>query len=192
MILAETRSAARKGAGQAAADAARRFRRAVRDHGRAAGHHPPARSAAARIPAAQTTRRSTEVAQAPAWRVDDAARARRSCTSQPDARPSRLPPRRSPIRKSTRCRPAPSSRRRATSRSGQAAPIPEMMIPLVATKRELDMMKALVDERREGRLRRDGRRGRLSVGTMIELPRAALRPARSREWPSSSRSAPTT
>ena len=43
---------------QAAADAALGFRRAVRDHGRPAGHHPPARSAAARVPAARPTRRS--------------------------------------------------------------------------------------------------------------------------------------
>ena len=46
------REGAPRRARQAAADAARRFRRAVRDHGRAAGDHPPARSAAARIPAA--------------------------------------------------------------------------------------------------------------------------------------------
>ena len=36
---------------EAAADAARRFRRAVPRDGRAAGNHPPARSAAARVPA---------------------------------------------------------------------------------------------------------------------------------------------
>ena len=41
-----------RGAGQAPADAAQRFHRAVRDHGRPAGDHPPARSAAARVPAA--------------------------------------------------------------------------------------------------------------------------------------------
>ena len=40
-------------AGQTAADAARRFRSDLQGDGGLAGHHPPARSAAARIPAAQ-------------------------------------------------------------------------------------------------------------------------------------------
>jgi pyruvate,orthophosphate dikinase len=40
------------GACQASADAARRLRRAVQNHGQVAGHHPVARSAAARISAA--------------------------------------------------------------------------------------------------------------------------------------------
>ena len=41
-----------QGAGQAAADAARRLHRALRDHGGPSGHDPPARPAAPRIPAA--------------------------------------------------------------------------------------------------------------------------------------------
>ena len=50
------RAGAPRRAGQAAADAARRLRRAVRDHEGPAGHDPPARSAAARIPAAHRGR----------------------------------------------------------------------------------------------------------------------------------------
>ena len=47
------RGRAQSRAGQAAADAARRFRSHLQGDGGPAGHHPPARSAAARIPAAQ-------------------------------------------------------------------------------------------------------------------------------------------
>ena len=53
MILADDAEGRTQGAGQDPADAARRLRRAVRDHGGPAGHHPPARPAAARVPAAR-------------------------------------------------------------------------------------------------------------------------------------------
>ena len=49
-------SRAQSGAGQAAADAAQRFRSHLQGDGGLAGHHPAARSAAARIPAAQGRR----------------------------------------------------------------------------------------------------------------------------------------
>jgi pyruvate, orthophosphate dikinase len=55
------------------------------------------------------------------------------------------------------------------------APIPEVMIPLVATKRELDLMKAVVDKAAEVVFTERGKRIEYLVGTMIELPRAALR-----------------
>ncbi|UVO49819.1 pyruvate, phosphate dikinase [Sphingomonas sp. SUN019] len=55
------------------------------------------------------------------------------------------------------------------------APIPEVMIPLVATKRELDLMKAVVDKAAETVFTERGKRIEYLVGTMIELPRAALR-----------------
>ncbi|MBB3346842.1 pyruvate, phosphate dikinase [Sphingomonas sp. BK069] len=58
--------------------------------------------------------------------------------------------------------------------SGEA-PIPEVMIPLVATKRELDLMKAVVDRAAEAVFAERGRRVEYLVGTMIELPRAALK-----------------
>jgi len=53
-------------------------------------------------------------------------------------------------------------------------PIPEIMIPLVATKRELELMKDLVDRTAEAVFAERGRRIDYLVGTMIELPRAAL------------------
>ncbi|MCU0729636.1 MAG: pyruvate, phosphate dikinase, partial [Sphingopyxis sp.] len=55
-----------------------------------------------------------------------------------------------------------------------AAPIPEIMIPLVATRRELDLMKAVVLAEAEAVFAEKGRHLDFLVGTMIELPRAAL------------------
>jgi pyruvate, orthophosphate dikinase len=49
------------------------------------------------------------------------------------------------------------------------------MIPLVATRRELDLMKAVVDRAAEAVFAERGRRVEYLVGTMIELPRAALK-----------------
>jgi len=54
-------------------------------------------------------------------------------------------------------------------------PVPEVMIPLVATRRELDLMKAVVDRAAAAVFAEQGRRVDYLVGTMIELPRAALR-----------------
>ncbi len=56
-----------------------------------------------------------------------------------------------------------------------AAPIPEVMIPLVGTARELDLMKAVVDAAAKAVFAEKGRTLDYLVGTMIELPRAALR-----------------
>ncbi|MFN3510405.1 MAG: pyruvate, phosphate dikinase, partial [Tsuneonella troitsensis] len=54
------------------------------------------------------------------------------------------------------------------------APIPEVMIPLVATKRELELLRNLVDRTAEAVFAEKGRSVDYLVGTMIELPRAAL------------------
>jgi len=58
-------------------------------------------------------------------------------------------------------------------KSGEA-PLPEVMIPLVATKRELEILRALVDRVAEEVFAEKGVRVDYLVGTMIELPRAAL------------------
>ncbi|OQW79694.1 MAG: pyruvate, phosphate dikinase [Proteobacteria bacterium ST_bin14] len=55
-----------------------------------------------------------------------------------------------------------------------AAPIPEVMIPLVATRKELELMKAVVDAQALAVFAEKGRVLEYLVGTMIELPRAAL------------------
>ncbi len=57
---------------------------------------------------------------------------------------------------------------------GGAAPIPEVMIPLVATRRELEILKALVDRVAVQVFAEKGMVLEYQVGTMIELPRAAL------------------
>jgi pyruvate,orthophosphate dikinase len=54
---------------------------------------------------------------------------------------------------------------------------PEIMVPLVATGRELDIVKAVIDRIAAEVFEAAGRRVPYSVGTMIELPRAALRAA---------------
>ena len=59
-------------------------------------------------------------------------------------------------------------------RKTHKAPVPEIMIPLVATKRELDITRALVDRVAQEVFAERGYHVVYSVGTMIELPRAAL------------------
>jgi pyruvate,orthophosphate dikinase len=53
--------------------------------------------------------------------------------------------------------------------------IPEIMIPLVATKKELDLMKVVIDRVAEEVSSSSSQKLEYLVGTMIELPRAALR-----------------
>ncbi|HEY5713207.1 MAG TPA: pyruvate, phosphate dikinase [Allosphingosinicella sp.] len=57
---------------------------------------------------------------------------------------------------------------------GGAAPIPEVMVPLVATRAELAIVRALIERTAELVFEEAGRRIDYQVGTMIELPRAAL------------------
>ncbi|GAM06880.1 MAG: pyruvate, phosphate dikinase [Pseudomonadota bacterium] len=54
------------------------------------------------------------------------------------------------------------------------APVPEVMIPLVATRKELAILKKVVDETAAAVFAEKGRTLEYIVGTMIELPRAAL------------------
>lgn len=53
--------------------------------------------------------------------------------------------------------------------------LPEIMIPLVGTKMELDLMKTVVDDTAQDVFAKAGQTIEYTVGTMIELPRAALR-----------------
>ena len=59
------------------------------------------------------------------------------------------------------------------ARAGEA-PVPELMIPLVVTRRELEILKGLIDRTAEAVFAEQGLRLLYQVGTMIELPRAAL------------------
>jgi pyruvate,orthophosphate dikinase len=54
------------------------------------------------------------------------------------------------------------------------APVPEIMIPLVGTKRELDITRAQVERIAKAVFEETGKTIEYSIGTMIELPRAAL------------------
>ena len=58
-------------------------------------------------------------------------------------------------------------------KSGEAV-VPEIMIPLVATKKELQILRALVDKEAAAVFAERGTQVEYMVGTMIELPRAAL------------------
>jgi pyruvate,orthophosphate dikinase len=54
------------------------------------------------------------------------------------------------------------------------APVPEIMVPLVASKRELELLKNVIDETAKAVFEERGSSVEYLVGTMIELPRAAL------------------
>ena len=56
-----------------------------------------------------------------------------------------------------------------------ASVVPEVMVPLVATPRELEIIRAAIDAEAEAVFAETGRRLDYLVGTMIELPRAAIR-----------------
>jgi pyruvate,orthophosphate dikinase len=60
-------------------------------------------------------------------------------------------------------------------REDGAKVLPEIMIPLAATKREIDILKDKIDQVAETVFEASGHRVEYQVGTMIELPRAALR-----------------
>ncbi|QJU59516.1 pyruvate, phosphate dikinase [Sphingomonas sp. AP4-R1] len=60
------------------------------------------------------------------------------------------------------------------NKTGEAV-IPEVMVPLVATRRELELMKAVIDKAAAAVFAETGTTLDYLVGTMIELPRAALR-----------------
>ena len=60
------------------------------------------------------------------------------------------------------------------AKSGKA-PIPEVMVPLVGTRRELELMKIVIDKAAVAVFAEKGRTLEYLVGTMIELPRAALK-----------------
>jgi pyruvate, orthophosphate dikinase len=51
---------------------------------------------------------------------------------------------------------------------------PEIMVPLIATKKEFDILKAMIDRVGREVMEREGVKVPYLVGTMIELPRAAL------------------
>ncbi len=61
----------------------------------------------------------------------------------------------------------------AEKRTGKAIGL-EVMVPLIATKAELDLVKARIDVTAQAVMRETGKKLSYQVGTMIELPRACL------------------
>jgi pyruvate,orthophosphate dikinase len=59
-------------------------------------------------------------------------------------------------------------------RATGATVAPEIMVPLIATKAELDIVKARIDAMAAAVGKETGAKIKYQVGTMIELPRAAL------------------
>ena len=111
---------------------------------------------------------------------------------QPHARPPRLPHRRLLSRRSTRCRCGPSSRRSTPSQKEGVEVAPEIMIPIIMNENELKLHR-LREEDRGASDPRPGRRGArrsaqaikarpvpYKIGTMVELPVAALGAGRAR------------
>jgi pyruvate,orthophosphate dikinase len=62
----------------------------------------------------------------------------------------------------------------AVAKESGTAPVPEIMIPLVGTKKELEITRAQVDAVAKTVFAETGTTIEYTVGTMIELPRAAL------------------
>jgi pyruvate,orthophosphate dikinase len=62
----------------------------------------------------------------------------------------------------------------AAAKESGTAPVPEVMIPLIATKKELELTRAQVDKVAQQVFAEAGMTIEYTVGTMIELPRAAL------------------
>ena len=54
------------------------------------------------------------------------------------------------------------------------APIPEVMVPLAGSAKEIEICRAIIDETAEAVFAETGARVEYLVGTMVELPRAAL------------------
>jgi len=61
----------------------------------------------------------------------------------------------------------------AGKRTGKPV-VPEVMVPLIATKAEFDLVKARIDTTAQSVMRETGAKIAYQVGTMIELPRACL------------------
>jgi pyruvate,orthophosphate dikinase len=62
----------------------------------------------------------------------------------------------------------------AIAGKGGEAPVPEVMIPLAATAKELELCKAVIDSEAEAVRAETGISIEYLVGTMVELPRAAV------------------
>jgi pyruvate,orthophosphate dikinase len=175
MIFADRPEDRRVGAGTPAADAAQRFRAAVRDHGRAAGHHPPVRPALARIPAAGPrghARAGRIAGPAPVGR-DPPGEALSEFNPMLGMRGVRLGIT-VPEIYDMQARAIFEATIESASRG--APVVPEIMIPLVSARREVELVKTRIDAVAAAvRNKHRGKDFTYRLGVMVETPRAALR-----------------
>jgi pyruvate,orthophosphate dikinase len=175
MILAE-REGGRRRRWKNCCRCSARISRDLPHHGRPAGDHPPARSAAARIPAAHRRRHGRAWPRQSGMSVETLrARAEELHESNPmlGHRGCRLGVTYPEIYE-MQARAIFEAALDVAKETG-AAPVPEIMIPLVATRRELELMRAVVVKTAERVFSERKAQVDYLVGTMIELPRAALR-----------------
>ncbi len=151
-----------------------RLRRAVRDHGRPPGHHPPARSAAARVPAARRggDRRSCAAMGADPEKLAHRARELAEFNPMLGFRGCRIAIAYPEVAEMQACAIFEAAVE-VQKRTGKKVK-PEVMVPLIATKAELDLVKARIDAMAEAVRNETGAKFDYDVGTMIELPRACL------------------
>ncbi|MBV9735629.1 MAG: pyruvate, phosphate dikinase [Acidisphaera sp.] len=62
----------------------------------------------------------------------------------------------------------------AAAQEAGSAPVPEIMVPLVGTRRELEIIRGQIERVANTVFEQSGRTLEYTIGTMIELPRAAL------------------
>ena len=166
-----------RGAGQDPADAAAGLHRAVRDHGRAAGDHPAARSAACTSSCRSDDEEIDEVARGRSAPIAErCARAWRSCTSS--IRCSAIAACRLGDLLSRDRRDAGAGHFRGGGRGRRGGPerrrFPRSWCRWSRPGAELERSPSAIAAVRRGGRGGAGRHDRLLVGTMIELPRAAL------------------
>ena len=179
LIVADDEAGAGGRPRRAAAAAARGLHRDLRGHGRPAGHDPADRPAAARVPARPHRALGRGGARRRARPAQEAATASCSprssgCTSRTRCSACAAYASASPSPACSPCRPARSSRPPRPGSRPAADAEPEIMIPLVATVRELDIVR--------GRIQRDRRGGAGGAGHRDPAPdrhhdRAAARRA---------------
>ena len=175
MILADDAGRPREGAGQAAAVPARRLRRPVPGDEGPAGDDPPARSAAARVPAARRTTEQAELAKKIGITADDDRPPRAGAARvQPDARPPRLPPGHRLSRKSRAMQARAIFEAACDVKKAGIDVHPEVMIPLVGFATEFNDQEKIVRETADKVFAEKGVKVEYLVGTMIEVPRAAI------------------
>ena len=142
---------------------------------RAAGDDPAARSAAARVPAAQRggDRRGRRRHGRRPQKLADRARELHEFNPMLGFRGCRLAIAYPEIAE-MQARAIFEAAVEAAKRTGKPV-VPEVMVPLIATKAELDLVKARIDAMAEAVARESETKIDYQVGTMIELPRASLR-----------------